>query len=684
MRVGLSLALVGAVQAAPAMYKVVEMLREIKATTEKDLETALDGYKKTKCTVKMTTEKNNQLIKDNEEKISDANQELDALGSTTLTDESQRLSDAIAAKKKEKADAVQKLEDATKEHNAYIDDLISGIGALNDANTQLANTGGPGLLSQKTRVITALSQKLSPEHQQLLNKAMAGVNAKQAPAAYESQLGTIIKLVKNLIVEYEAEKIDAERQFKKMKTAQDAVITGLGNEVADLTQQFETGAGEAAAKEKREAELNDLIGAATKENNEAKAENTDMAALGKTNEDEYAKFSADGQAKLAAIKAAVEILHNDEARSHFHKVADQTGTFLLQKAAKVEREVARKASVAQEMETQSAAIQVLLDAIDDFSSELSVEKKAIIESMNECTDKSTTALTAARDEAEQVDGFSAKVASLSAQIEACEENQKELTEKIAEEKKLKEEKNADFDARVIELTGIQSDLNEAARVSKKAIVALQAYSPDGAVHGAAAGSNPLEGVITMIQNLVTGFENDAKDQGDEITTLTKLNTKMNTEVGSISDDKYDGESPSIVSVKDADSIIGGLETERNDSVQEAMDATTERTENANFKSGSLKTLYGDDGTGGIVGDFGAMQPGCDYWLINGEARKTAIEAEKKALTNAKSVLSVEGLGLAEGDEASLEAREAGADAKKHEQEHVKKEHVKKKKPFSTT
>jgi len=57
-------------------------------------------------------------------------------------------------------------------------------------------------------------------------------------------------------------------------------------------------------------------------------------------------------------------------------------------------------------------------------------------------------------------------------------------------------------------------------------------------------------------------------------------------------------------------------------------------------------------------------------MINGPGRKEAIIKEKAALTAARQVLSSKDLGLAAGDEASLDARVAGADEKKHEQAHV--------------
>jgi chromosome segregation ATPase len=642
------------------MYKIVEMLRGVRTTTESDMKSAQKTYTKIDCTVTSTMKKNAKLREENAEKIDDAQAELDALDSTTLTDEAERLVAAINGKKKEKKDAEAELQNLTDTHDAYQADLQSGVDALNAASGELQKKGS-SLLVRNRRIASLLSTKLAPKHRDLIMSKLE--KEKQAPEVYESQLGTIITLVKNLIVQYEQEKIDGQKEFDKQKSAMDAMISELATAVADLQAALESGDGEAAAKMKRQKELQELIDNANAENQAADKEDEDMKALDKENKATFEKFEKDADAKIAAIDKALDILHNDDARAHFHKVADESGTFLLQRSARVSRAAAR-AGVTHAMSASArSAVGTLLQAIDDFSVELDTEAKSITTSVANCNTKSNNALESAKQAAEQVDGFSASIAQLEATIAAEQEKQKELTEKIVEETEAKEEANKKFAEEKSELEAAAADLLQAASISRNAISALKEYEKP-----ADATTNPLDPVIAMLENLKSGFKNDADDRQAELDDLTKINTDMNVRVGTAQE--YDSEKPAVVAPEDAESIIGGLEGERNVSLNEENDAAEKKVVEEGNKATSLEQLYGADGAGGILGEFKSMQPGCDYWMVNGPGRKEAILKEKTALIAARQVLSSKDLGLAAGDEATLEAREAGADAKKHEQAHI--------------
>jgi len=114
-------------------------------------------------------------------------------------------------------------------------------------------------------------------------------------------------------------------------------------------------------------------------------------------------------------------------------------------------------------------------------------------------------------------------------------------------------------------------------------------------------------------------------------------------------------------------VIGDLETERNESIQRENRADKKKTSGEKAHSQEEKTLRGADGAGGVIGTLNLIQPGCDHWMINGPGRKEAIATEIASLLEAKTVLANPDLGLAAGDEAHLDAREAGAD--KHDHAH---------------
>lgn len=174
----------------------------------------------------------------------------------------------------------------------------------------------------------------------------------------------------------------------------------------------------------------------------------------------------------------------------------------------------------------------------------------------------------------------------------------------------------------------------------------------------------------MLDSSKLQFEKDAKNLRTEVSRLTEENTKMNADVGSPSELSEDGYATAVEDP--VVSLIGGLEKDRNISMDKENSARSDKTANENSKSAELKKLYGDDGEGGIWGAIKGRQQQCDYWMINGPTRQDAIDSELKALTEAKIVLENDKeLGMAEGDQATLEAREAGADAHQHSEKYSK-------------
>ena len=187
----------------------------------------------------------------------------------------------------------------------------------------------------------------------------------------------------------------------------------------------------------------------------------------------------------------------------------------------------------------------------------------------------------------------------------------------------------------------------------------------------ASKTNPLATVITMLNGVQKEFETKKAHRSTEIATLDKEHNDQLTDIG-IASACPEGEDGCRVEIATPDSIIGLLEKKRNQSIdKENADTVAKNADQVSLQDND-KTLYGEDGKGGLVGAFSKLQPGCDYWMVNGPGRFEEIAAEIAALDRARAIMWDPATNaprdiLSSEDTATLEAREAGADAKKHEQ-----------------
>ena len=147
----------------------------------------------------------------------------------------------------------------------------------------------------------------------------------------------------------------------------------------------------------------------------------------------------------------------------------------------------------------------------------------------------------------------------------------------------------------------------------------------------ASKTNPLATVITMLNGVQKEFETKKAHRSTEIATLDKEHNDQLTDIG-IASACPEGEDGCRVEIATPDSIIGLLEKKRNQSIdKENADTVAKNADQVSLQDND-KTLYGEDGKGGLVGAFSKLQPGCDYWMVNGPGRFEEIAAERCGLS----------------------------------------------------
>ncbi|CAD7963714.1 unnamed protein product [Amoebophrya sp. A120] len=657
--------------ASSGIMKVVKLLQDTKADLIKERKTQEQEYMKLDCVVKKTKEENAKLREENSGKIADIDSELALLeGGKTLTDEAQVFAAKIDEKNKEIEKAEADLDAEKEKYDTYMADLKAGIAALADAEKKIQ--GQTLLVQQKTLKSLLAKAKLLPAQQIAMLKF-----EKQAPEAYSSQVGSIVELIQTLKNEYKKEEIDTTTQHEKDVAAQEALIKELKEALSGLQEQQQAGEGEAAAKARRTQELTDLKTTLEGEIADADAEDKVMDENKTKQDTEYETFSADSMAQEDAIDKAVEILHSDDNRDLFQKNEDDKeyeAAFFLQKASITTEKVRsmKELQLARERET---AIQVLMAAISDQVSELKDEKKSIETSVEHCRVDSKKLIEDAKTAAEQMDGQDAQIRASTEIIEMENEKQKKLTEEIADKMEEKRKKTEIFEESKKDLEAIKDDLTTALGEVRKAILELRKYKPEktSRFNEGSKGdltkktSNPLAPVITMLDGIVSQMDNEKTDRTTQITDLQAEQDEMVKTIGNASPME---ESMMVTTIETPESIIGGKEKERNDSVTKEAEEEAKKTSAETDYASEREKLYGTDGTTGLLASFNKLQPGCDYWMLGSQARFAAIAEEISTLDEVKHVLSNQDLVFDGKDTMEMEAREKGADAKDHQYEDV--------------
>jgi hypothetical protein len=307
-----------------------------------------------------------------------------------------------------------------------------------------------------------------------------------------------------------------------------------------------------------------------------------------------------------------------------------------------------------------------------MKSELEEEKDNIIASVDKCEKDALQLLENAKETAEQMDGFTSNIRALERKIESEKERQEKFTKTIAEKVEEKEAALKVYQEKMEDLKQIEADLIDAASIVTSAIAALNEYSYQAggkSSYHEEIKTNPLAGVITMLETIKSDMQSKTKARQTEMSTATTENDKLMTKIGTKTALK-DAKDFYVAEISAPGSIIGDLEAERNASIDAMNDAQKDLNGDEQSLQSNRKALYGNDGKSGIYGAFVEMQPGCDYWMVNAPGRKTEIADEIASLLQADTILANQDLGMAPEDAGSLAAREKGADAKQHEYAHV--------------
>lgn len=638
---------------------IVDMLKDAKAKLQEEHESAGKTFQKTKCFTEGTTKKNEETIDGAKADVETWTREIDAIGGggVFLTDEQEVFAAKIAKKEKELDQQESELDNAIETFKASKSDMELAMVQLNDAAQVLvfskesdsygSDSYGSSFSQMSKSALSKLRKNmlskanvknLSSDQVQLVSSLLQAPQ-KQAPEAYKSQTGSIGKVIENLKQQYQGQLNDSTTAHKADEKARRSDIKAQQQSLNADKQAMAEGNREAAAREKRTKQLQGKVDAANELVNTLTENNAEMTRISEDNLQNWSLFNTDFNEQMSAIDDAIQILWGEDSRDHFNGVngVNLNASFVQigmktssTSSSNMSSNMLAKMSAMLYKEKQETstgnAIDHLKMAISTMIEQLQTESSTIDENMQNCSDNSRTFLENAKQAAEQVDGFSASVAAMQAAVSAEAEEQKGLKEEIAGKEEEITKSNSFFEKKIKDLNAEKDDVLKGRDIVGTAIERLESRketSRESSFHEeVSAVKDPLAGVILLLKNIEVKFGTEAGAKQTEIenSAAEKQLTEANLQ-----------------------KEIADMNNQYDESVAAMADAETVKNTSSENKQSSQTDLDA------AVQNFNGLQQGCDYWLMNGPARKSAISDEITALNGAKAIFSKEGLGMAAGD-----------------------------------
>jgi len=641
---------------ATPVAKVVNLLKDMQKTLEKEAEEDETTYEKIVCWCNTNDKEKTKSIKIAETRIEDLTKSIED-GTAT----SARLNTEIANHEKEVAANQNALDKAqamrTKdlaEFTAEEKDLLQSIGALKNAIAVLAKHQ---LLQKSTALLQTEASQLSvaadiakremEKHAALLDGVLTKTEKKKVTMFAQDHThshgpasGEIFGILKAMKESFEQNLANSQKDegkgvsdFADLKASKEEEIAAGTDAVEKKTQEL-ANTDEQLAQDK--VDLDDT----TKALSEDEKFLMNLKETCAMTDSEYELRVKERQLEIEAVAKALEILTSDEAHDLFTKTFGselQEAPALVQlqsKEKKERRELASKLLSEIAMKTgnprlSALAVKVRLDAfkrvikaIDDMIAELMQEKKDEIKHRDYCIENlnKNEANTERKDREKKdvlalIDDLTMQIDTLTKEIETLKSEISEMQLQLKHAGEDRELANADYKQVVADQRATQALLKSALDVLKavyaKKLALMQKQEPPAAFKKFEKNKKS-GGVMGMIQGLI-----------DEAKALETDAIRAEEEAQKAYEDF----------VKDTNASIeekSKLIVTKSEEKAKAEESKTEAEESRDKILLDLEQLSNENAD---------LHKACDFVLKNFDIRQTARDQEVEALKQAKAILS---------------------------------------------
>eukprot|EP00441_Pelagodinium_beii_P016485 CAMPEP_0197663834 /NCGR_PEP_ID=MMETSP1338-20131121/58266_1 /TAXON_ID=43686 ORGANISM="Pelagodinium beii, Strain RCC1491" /NCGR_SAMPLE_ID=MMETSP1338 /ASSEMBLY_ACC=CAM_ASM_000754 /LENGTH=679 /DNA_ID=CAMNT_0043242343 /DNA_START=70 /DNA_END=2109 /DNA_ORIENTATION=+ len=635
--------------------KVVNLLKDMQETLEKEKEEDENAYEELKCWCKENDKGKTDSVKASEAKITELQNEAAELNATAKT-----LATEMEALTLEVRKATSTLDKARVLYGNKMDELQADRNTLNQdieavESAEVVVGGGASAFLQtpeKLKELAAAVQKATNRRASLLENTLsfrdrerldtffqdpvhfASLIQQKDPGLMGSELGGMFKAMEK---DFETDKQSVEDEMKKEEMTYEELMASKKEEIK---------AGEASIEAKRVSRVEkrqrfmEVTFATEKEQKSIKAAQEFLVLVEErcsASDKDWQERSVTRQQEIESVSEAINILDSEDSHAMFSStysfIQEAASDSRLKHASELLATAGRSANDARLISLAAASgikgMEKVKAAIDNMTADLKEEYQDDLKQKDFC-------VAAFRDNDAKVAGatdgkskHSSKVDVLALELDEIATEISELTTKINHENKELATAKADYEKKKQEDLKTLADQKASQKILKKAEAKLQSFymeRPSLAQLPATPESQVKKGLkefkvssqgTAVIQLIATVIQETATMEG-ETTRMLKSDEKDMADVTEKSNKEIDALSEELDAQKAAKarakSDMAGAKEDLKDSKKELADLAAEKAD---------------------------LHESCDFMLKNFDMRKEAREEEMEGLRKAKGILSGE-------------------------------------------
>jgi len=469
---------------------------------------------------------------------------------------------------------------------------------------------------------------------------------------YKARSGKIQDILTKLLKSFKDNKDDADTTESDAKdtydTLKDAKEKQLKTSADSLAKQLSEGGAAGVSKADAQAEIDALDTQLTDDKKYIGETETALADKKK----EFVARKNLRVAEIAAINEAKAVIHSDDARDLFKKTATSflqinvvsssataMASSAIRNAAKASGDLRLSALAARIDLNTGGKFTKVIAAVDSLLTELEGDGKTDAAEKKTCEDERKANTKESADTSRDIDDLSDDITKLEGDIKQINKDieEKETTiadtqKEMKEAKRMRQDQNTEWKANDADDTAAQGLLKKSAgvmkafykdnfsllstKVQQPVVVAGEAPpAPPATFSGGYGGAQKEQtGIVGILETIEADIKADQ-------TAAKKAEDKSQADY-----DTFKGESED--SIKKLNTAITGLEESRGD--KEVSIQAKKKTTNSKKKS-----------LASVIKQMKAVQPGCDFLLVNFKTRTANRKLEMDGLKTAKGILEKE-------------------------------------------
>lgn len=619
--------------------RVINLLKEMQMTLEKEAKEDQDVYDKLKCWCNTNDREKSKAVEEAQAAITrlEATIQEATAASAELEVDIKKTREDLAANKDslEKATAARRKDSG--QFTSEEKDMIQAVSALRGAITVLKRHNSLAQVPKDSlaavKVMMAKYRDMIPSQRQKLTAFLAMPTVQ----SYDNQSGEIFGILQQMLENFESNLSEAQKEELAAQETYNALRAAKEDEIAAGKARLDHKLSEKADTDNKLADAKEDLEDTTNTLSDDQKFLLNLTKRCKSADEEFAERSTTRRDEIAAVTETINILTNDAAHD---KLGASLGFVQLQardrraRAAAVLRASGNPVLASLAVSAKLDAFTKVKKAIDDMIAQLKKEKEDEIVHRDWCNSEFNENEQQTAEAEREKEGLMNKIDDLKTQIASLTTDIKNLNNEINEMHVQLKRASEDRKEESLEFQQTIKDQRDTQEILKKAINRLQQFYDKKATER-----------VALLQTEVKKTEDQPQaPEGFKAYTKNEGASGVLGMIQEIVNDSKQIVAESEKAEQDAQTAYEEFVAETNSGVNQRnktiVNKKAVRAQSAEDKASTEGSLRGTVKELGKLAEYnGELHQSCDFTLKNFDIRQEARDKEVESLQQAKSILS---------------------------------------------